>query len=198
MRSVILTVLFAVGCATGARETQPAPTTEPALQQPAKVALPEPPKPMPGAPVRSPYAVSMATFDKDQLLDECVDVEISPKSGQEAQALDHVQKLGTDSKSSSGGAVVRLAKSCNEQFPDRVALATCVVDGPGSFGRVAMSDRYYNTRTVGDSDRYMKDCLEMHGDWHANRNANAVERERIHQRIGQMERLINETQTDSQ
>jgi hypothetical protein len=145
------------------------------------------------APAPYPYAVSIATF-RDEQLDECVDMVTVPNEGQEAAVLEQDQKLSKPGQPSNEVKKITIGKGCADQFSDRVILATCrVQDRPATLGRVSIEARYYNLRTVGDSDAYMQECLQMHGDWRPNRDKYAVEHARIRRDIAQVQRLIDES-----
>ncbi len=187
----MLMALWGLGCATGSRETQPAPTAEPVMQQPVQAVQPEAAKTKPEPVVPTSYSVSVATFAKDHL-DECIDLVIEARAGSESKAQERIEHWKKD-PATQALSKTTLSRPCAEQFTDRVVLATCVIDRPGDLGRVLMTDRYYDIRSVGNSDANMKDCLERHGDWRPNANTNAVEHARIRRDIADVQRLIDES-----
>jgi len=186
MRLWLLSVLASLtvpGCAQ--TQPQPSPAGAPPAVTPAPAPLPAPPAPAPAPPVRSPYAVSLASFFGDEL-DECADFDTIPMPGQEAAALAHRQKLvdGTKAGKDAGRTQMVLAGTCREQLSGRTELARCEVDRPGDAGRVLIASTFYRYATVGTDDAYLRDCLSLKGQWHA--NANALEHARLQ---GQMRRL---------
>ncbi len=117
------------------------------------------------------FAFSLATFDKDTVLDECLDYSVTyppgSDAGPKADWKETLMKRMTEENHRTGTI---LPKPCAEQFSDRTPLATCGVPAHavGDAGAdVALTDRYYDTGTLGRSDRYMKGCLDMGGDWSA-------------------------------
>jgi hypothetical protein len=119
-------------------------------------------------------AVSFATFTpKGTLLDECIDFIITPPSGTDggSEFTDAFAKAVAKGKKSTS----RIYKACNEQFRTTPALATCGThislplknDGGAAWGTVEIDseERYYNLDSLTNSNEYMKDCLDMKGDW---------------------------------
>ena len=115
--------------------------------------------------------VSVAKFTKDTRLDECVDFTITlpPARGKEALAkmLDALSQ--TMIKGEKG--LSKIAKPCSEQFRTVPVLATCTghqeMKGDAGGGSVDMEGRYYDLDTLTSSDTYMKNCLDLQGDWEA-------------------------------
>jgi len=66
----------------------------------------------------------------------------------------------------------KIAKLCSEQFRTTPVLATCaahqqVKEDSGSGADLDIVSRYYNLDTLTSSDTYMKNCIDMQGDWQA-------------------------------
>ncbi len=122
--------------------------------------------------------VSFATFTpKGTLLDECIDFNITPPSGVDA---------GSDfsegfAKSVAKGRknMSRIYKPCADQFQTTRALAACKThisvplktDSGVVWGtsEIDSEEQYYNLDTLTSGNEYMKDCLDMKGDWTAQR-----------------------------
>jgi hypothetical protein len=129
-----------------------------------------PPASAPAAP--SSVTVSLATFTpKDTLLDECIDLTMPVPPGVDAGRVgDGLGQLATQGKTAT---MSRIYKLCSEQFKDMPILATCVShlslqrDGGSRTVEIESVERYYNIDTLTSSNGYMKNCLDMRGDWSA-------------------------------
>lgn len=123
------------------------------------------------------FTVSIAGFTtKDRLLDRCVDVTISPPSGVAADS-DFAARFFTEFVRHLDVAFAtptRLYKTCAEQFPTRLGLATCTLtphrrmknDAGAAWGAIEIiKEGYYNLDSLTSSDESMKDCLDRKGDW---------------------------------
>lgn len=179
MRSSLLVALaILVGCAQVQPQSGPAPQPTPA---PPPVVVPAP-----AAPAPNPYRASIASF-KGSELDECVDWEIQPKPGQESKVAATRQKfldgIEKPAKGESPSQIV-LEGLCRDQVSGRSELARCEVDREVELGRARITSVYFRYATAGQRDDYMRDCLSLKGEWHA--NANALEHARLQ---GQMRRL---------
>ena len=135
------------------------------------------------APVHA-VAISVASFEKGSVLDQCVDYKVSsaraPDAGADPEGQLAASVLAT--LKTKTNELTRLGKPCEQQFPSRAALARCVLHstqpiphdpdaGPsladaGTFDLdVGLS--YYNLKTLETDDTYMKQCLSLKGDWQA-------------------------------
>lgn len=151
--------------------------------------------PAPSAPRKVVATRSFASFDKD-VLDECVDVAlVAPDGGVDEAKL----TLGLDRFIKNEKKLVRLKASCDEQFPDRVVLASCFMkqDVTGDGGApltLALSSSHYSVRTL-DDDIYMRDCLKSGGDWEAAKKDDPkVARERLKQRAKALQDIAGKAQ----
>ncbi len=132
---------------------------------------------------------SVAKFVKDTL-NECVDftIQLAPpvdagadwKPPSSEKLAEQVSNLFKNDKS-----VLRISKPCAEQFSDRTALASCsatqnVTSQRGDAVTVQILSRYYDFSNLDEDDLYMKQCLELHGDWQAvSRESNEYRRARL-------------------
>jgi uncharacterized protein DUF4339 len=119
--------------------------------------------------------VSIANFTKDNVLDECDDFTITLPPGVDAgTALE--DGFANFVKGKKG--MSRLGKRCGDQFRTNPALASCTMhseqvtkadSGIGAGLRIVIDlvGRYYNLDTITKSDTYMKNCLDLNGDWQA-------------------------------
>ena len=150
-----------------------------------------PPPLVPEPPAGFSGTVSVATFTKGTRLDECDDFTITlpPETdgGQEilSKTLDAMSKdLATLVVRGGGGKKSsKIGKPCAEQFRTTPVLATCVAQLKGDAGgELDVAVRYYNLDTITSSDTYMKNCLDMHGDWQAADKDSDEYREAVHAR----------------
>jgi hypothetical protein len=134
--------------------------------------VPEPTAP----PAPTTITVSFATFTpKETMLDECVDFIITAPSNVDSGSdlADRFAKAvaGKDQKNMS-----RIYKACDEQFRMTPALAMCnahvsvplkkiAPDLDGGTAEVNSDERYYNLDALTHDNVYMKNCLDMKGDW---------------------------------
>jgi hypothetical protein len=121
------------------------------------------------------YTYSFFTTAADGTVDECSDISVivtdPPDSGTEwltakggpfFNAAQFVKK----------NKCTELQSVCTEQFADRKALASCVleknaVSDAGFVGKNRLVSHYYNYGLLSKSDTYMKQCLEIKGIWKA-------------------------------
>jgi len=72
----------------------------------------------------------------------------------------------------------RIYKSCTDQFKTNPVLATCTTHSTMNMARADAGvplgvyvldsvERYYNLDTITHDDVYMKNCIDMKGDWTA-------------------------------
>jgi cell division protein FtsB len=122
--------------------------------------------------------VSVANFTKDTRLDECDDfiVTVPPDAtdGSDllARTLDNVSQSFVKGKKKSMPGLSKIGRPCAEQFRVNQALATCVVHHVGKLDSgiglaVGIVGRYYDLDTLTSNDTYMKNCIDMNGDWQA-------------------------------
>jgi hypothetical protein len=126
---------------------------------------------------------SIAGFINDTVLDECADSSYTLTAGADAGAgaveklRDYSVKRWTDPKGNKPKGLTLIYKPCAEQFRTNAVLATCKKHSTehvthadsgvpiGTMYEVQMVSRYYNLDTLTSSDEYMKDCLDIKGDW---------------------------------
>jgi hypothetical protein len=133
-------------------------------------AAPEPTAP----PAPTTVMVSFATFTpKGTLLDECVDFIITPPSGVDGGS-DFTEGFA---KSAAKGQknMSRIYKPCADQFHTTPALAGCTthISVPlktdagvvWATAEINSEERFYNLDTLTSGNEYMKNCLDMKGDW---------------------------------
>jgi hypothetical protein len=113
------------------------------------------------------YRASLADLRGDAL-GECVDFSIDVTLGLDAgePKKDPIEAILKGQK-----GLTKIGKPCAESFPDRTAYATCTLtkredDGGTSVSIVVVSHRF-DFAAVADTDRNMKECLEMRGEWNA-------------------------------
>jgi len=117
--------------------------------------------------------VSFATFTpKGTFLDECIDFIITPPPGVDAGSdfTEGFAKAVAKKKNTS-----RIYKPCADQFQTTPALAECKThisvplktDAGVVWGtsEIDSQEQYYNLDTLTNGNEYMKDCLDMKGDW---------------------------------
>jgi len=156
---------------------------------------------------RPSYASSVAVFTGDRLT-ACVEFVmdagpldlVSQKTGRSPQLLMDEEAIGlmSDADSAIGeileeslgkqivtallpsGKPLPIGKPCDEQFPGRLTVASCVV-GVGKAVRVALGVSSYDATT--SSDRMMRGCLAAKGEWReAASDSRELRRERLNQR----------------
>jgi hypothetical protein len=126
--------------------------------------------------------VSLATFTpKTTLLDECIDLTFPMPSGTDAGASDVADKLAKAFMTDKKNSMSRIYKACGEQFQTTPALATCASHlslplaktdaGSVRTLEIDSQERYYDLDSLTNSNEYMKDCLDMKGDWQASTRA---------------------------
>ena len=116
-----------------------------------------------------------ASFVKDRL-SECIDSRMHVRVPDDA-GVNWAPKKDPTEAAFKELKMTRLNKSCGDQFSDRTALAVCVISNahdPDADGgsantnvRVEMTDAYFDYQAVVEDDAYMKQCLDMGGDWKA-------------------------------
>lgn len=123
----------------------------------------EPPKPI-------VVSAALATF-RSERLDECVDFALElPADASEEEMAEVRGRLTGSAGDIDGAKTISLRKSCSEQFQDRAPVATCIVSGntapfrDGTVQAVAAST-YYQDETARKDDTFMRQCLEVGGDW---------------------------------
>ena len=146
------------------------------------------PVPVQSALPRRSATLSVASFSGDRL-DECDDFTLTgPPDAGDGTLSGAIQKLRK-----KVGKTTEIRKTCAEQFLGRSALATCTVNdqipGKPDWDRSVVA-RYYNVKTASDSDIYMKQCIEMGGDWKVSEDADTeVLRQRVQQHHKMLESL---------
>jgi hypothetical protein len=124
---------------------------------------------------------TVATFTKDTLLDECVDISLTMPPGSAAdkgqEVIDKMVTTMVTDKKDKARSKSRLNKPCAAQFRNNPVLATCAVrtpipippkvDGGTPAGAVDLqiTSGYYSLDMIEKSDTYMKNCIDMKGDW---------------------------------
>jgi hypothetical protein len=113
---------------------------------------------------------SVASFTKDDLLDECDDFTFTLAPGVDAGAADIENGFERFVREKRG--MSRLTRRCAEQFGTNAVLATCTMDaengvtGDSAVGvTVGIKGRYYNLYTLTKSDVYRKNCIDIRGTW---------------------------------
>jgi hypothetical protein len=68
-----------------------------------------------------------------------------------------------------GDSGVELKKPCLAQFAERPVLATCsaVLKNEKEHSELKILERYYDSAAIATSDRHMKECLQLGGEWKA-------------------------------
>jgi hypothetical protein len=111
---------------------------------------------------------SVATFTGDNLLEECDDFVVTLPPGVDTGPL-ALDRLVDSIKRGKNGGASRLDKPCAEKFPKDPVLATCnastEIKGDQGVVKRAFMGRYYSLEMLQNSDVYMKDCLDMNGEW---------------------------------
>jgi hypothetical protein len=168
------------------------PSTPPADPAPA-TPTPPPPEPLHAG-------VSIANFTKETLLDECVDFAITMPidydGGQES-----VTKVAEGlAQTMKKRGMSRLAKTCSDQFRTTPVVASCSAhkqmksDG-GKPADVDIISRYYDVGTLTKSDGYMKDCIDIQGDWQGLDKTSDEYKAAVHAKtMRQVEKLEKTTQ----
>lgn len=169
----------------------------------ATSALPPPP------PAPTTVTVSVATFTpKDTLLDECTDMTFPLPRGTDAGAADVADRFAKLLLMPGGkkNTLSRIYRPCTEQFQDSAPLATCVshqswpLTKPDAGNPLTLEidtqERYYDLDSLTNSNEYMKDCLDMKGDWHAvDKNSEAYRdavRARARRELGKATKLLGQ------
>ncbi|MGO9838776.1 MAG: hypothetical protein ACLP1X_31745 [Polyangiaceae bacterium] len=114
---------------------------------------------------------SVASFTKDDLLDECDDFTFTLAPGVDAGAADIENGFEGFVRGKKG--MSRLTRRCAEQFATNAVLATCTMDAekgvtkgdPAPGVTVGIKGRYYNLDTLTKSDVYRKNCIDIRGAW---------------------------------
>ncbi len=144
-------------------------------EQDTKVVEAPPPEPPSGF----SGTMSVATFEKGDVLDRCSDFTVTPPKDAPPGWTWSPTEPGV------GETSVPLQKPCKQQFQNRPVLATCVLpaaqypdrdaDVPrGAHVRpvdrgitLAVVRHYFNLSTLASNDRYMRVCMDGGGDWQA-------------------------------
>lgn len=170
--------LAALGCLFACEEQKTAtPVVEvapAAAPVPAPVAPPEP-----DPPKEVIVSTTVATFRQEKL-DECVDLvaALPPDATDEETEGLRERFLEKMKASASGVKLVPTRKLCAEQFTDRTPVATCIVPEQKmpfretGEARLILASTYYRAETARKDDTFMRQCLEMGGDWKEHGPAN--------------------------
>jgi hypothetical protein len=115
---------------------------------------------------------TIVTFTKATLLDECTEVAIElPPTADAGAASDFLEKLVDNIMKGMKQGASRIYKGCTEQFRTNPVLATCTVStevkGDSGAAEIMITERFYDLDTITTSDSYMKQCIEVKGDWQA-------------------------------
>lgn len=194
----IFVAFFALGACAKANREDPAPSRpEPAAavtHATAKAAAsPAPPsEPVPA------MTISVLTYEKGAA-DECIDLRLFTASGDAGQKRVDGLKQMADNVVKKGGSVLK--KSCREQLADRVPLASCTVrsltegDAGGEYARLEAVSTYYSIVTLDASDEYMKNCIELKGDWSAlPKDSHEFRRARAEQTLKKANEMLDKAQ----
>ncbi len=176
-RRALFTTFLLLGCGRTA-ETVTADAAPPApIVDAARAAE------LDAAPPRTTVNAFVASFDKGSILDQCVEYRMSGTLAADAGA-DPDSKLADHLLASmkvKGKELLRVYKSCDQQFHGHDVLASCTVHStqpvPHAEGTEAAGgadggtfdldivDRYYELATLEANDVEMKHCLGVKGDW---------------------------------
>lgn len=155
-------ILFGIFAAVSLAPTAKAPS-EKRESAPAPVTTIAPPAPSP-----TKNRLSFAAFQDDTLV-ECNDIEFPQTTrlpdGGIVDPAQNFEKVITEGQPDA--SVLKLNRSCSEQFHDHPALATCSVEYRGRTAVAHGSSAFYSFNDVFRSDHRMKECLSMHGSWQA-------------------------------
>ena len=143
------------------------------------------PVPRPATPDQSAtHRLSFASF-RGELLNECDDMEFAvfsglPDSGRPFERVrsadggllfpDVAQLFANLLSSLASGKIapVKLKMACQEQFRDRMPLATCTFTRTDATGTLLGRIAHYSSKDVFSSDSLMKECFSLwHGTWTA-------------------------------
>lgn len=149
------------------------------------------PAPVPVVAAVPEWTMHIASF-RDNRLDECVELalDLTQVAPEESARL----REGTDQfvkgfGSQKGVEMLKLQRPCVEQFADRTVLATCLLRRPDD--HLGMTTRFYDIRTLEQSDAPMKGCLSMGGDWQSSADEGAVTSERFHDHVRQFQDALS-------
>lgn len=171
---VVIPLGSCMACAVCAQVRRDEALAEPKTHAPAPtpIASADPVPTAPPAPTA--IMVSVATFTpKNTLLDECTDITITPPTGWDGglEPLAEAFAKGITPKNAS-----RIYKACADQFRTSPVLATCANvhhseplknDAGVTRGTIELDieSRYYDLDNLTNGNEYMKDCLDLKGDW---------------------------------
>lgn len=133
----------------------------------------------------------IASFRSGQL-DECTEATfVAPPMADPDAVARAVDMWAEGAKKNKQVKTLAIAKPCADQFTDRTPLATCRVSGAatklGPGWSAGFLDTYYRVETARDDDTFMRQCLEMHGDWQASTDIEAAHEQHM-QRFRKLER----------
>ena len=121
------------------------------------------------APITQPFvkAYSFAHFRKDTL-EYCSDVTLTIAPPEGLVSGWNPEKM-YNLRESLADFGTELNRSCSDQFADRPVLATCAATIKNTLEHSALTifERYYDSAALGTSDRHMKECLHLGGEWKA-------------------------------
>ncbi len=107
---------------------------------------------------------------RDEQLSECVSFIGTRPPGAAPRTPEETQKHGEEiaAEATKMNAIV-IPRPCNEQFADRVPLATCTLPEERfeNGGKLQVVGAHYDYERVGNSDQYMRECMEDGGSWNA-------------------------------
>lgn len=111
--------------------------------------------------------ISVISYDKG-VLDECAEFVFF---GDAEAVAKKVKTIEVETKKKYPENTI-IRKPCREALADRDELATCTAtqkgtDDAGVALRLELRSGYYNLKVLEASDTYMKNCLELGGDWKA-------------------------------
>jgi hypothetical protein len=187
MRRALFAAVVLVGCSRSPEPAPAPPSSASTSSLPADAAAAST-SVVDAAPPLHVVAVSVASFGKGSVLDQCVDYRVSSllapdagadPAGQLAASVLAMLKTKTNE-------TMRVFKPCAEQFADKGALAHCTLHttqpvlprdadaaaaatttehpDAGTFD-VDVVLHYYDLKTIERDDSYLKQCLALKGDW---------------------------------
>lgn len=124
-----------------------------------------------------------------------MDYVVTPQPGQGSALTEGLETLiASQQTGQRKGDVLRIGKSCAEQFASRTVFATCVFEQEEKRGRVTVTSRYYDVRTVESSDAHMRDCLSAKGDWVPNTDEQTLAAARRQDRMKELRKIVKESE----
>lgn len=166
MRTLVIGLVGVASALSGCDKRSNGGAAGSASSRPALTAAPAPAGDAPTI-----VTTSVASFTKDDLLDECDDFTFTLAPGVDAGAVDIENGFERFVRGKKG--MSRLTRRCAAEFGTNAVLATCTVDtekgtteGDSGVGvTVGLKGRYYNLDTLTKSDVYRRNCIDIRGAW---------------------------------